>query len=109
MIALPSSVGPMAKTVDDCALFMKAVCVPAMWKIDPSVPPLPFDESEYNSTRKLTIGYLRDDKDWFEPCDAVKRGIDETIQHLTELGHTCIPFQPPTDSKFHQQLYVVTL
>lgn len=37
-------IGPMARDVDTLALAIKAVCVPKMWELDPSVPPLPFNE-----------------------------------------------------------------
>ncbi|KAK7888919.1 hypothetical protein WMY93_024479 [Mugilogobius chulae] len=39
-----STAGPMAKDVESLALFMKAVLCDDMFKLDPTVPPLPFNE-----------------------------------------------------------------
>jgi fatty acid amide hydrolase len=74
-----------------------------MWEKDPSVPPIPFDEKAYKDSSPLRIGYFKSD-DWFEPCAAAQRGMDETIQGLVAAGHTCVPFQPPEDGKFRQGL-----
>ena len=131
--ALPPSIGPIARTVDDAVLFMKAVCVPKLWNTDrSSIPPLPFDNDLYdrivatsNATsntsrnkdpttsptstlitrRYLKIGYFVSDG-FFEPCTAAIRGLQETIDKLSNAGHTCVKFLPPTDGWFHYGLYV---
>ena len=104
-LILPSSVGTIARAVEDCALFLKSVCVQKMWEMDPKVPPVPFDNKAYECGSKLRIGYFKSDG-WFEPCKAARRGLEETIAQLEAAGHTCIPFQPPDDGRYRQQLYV---
>jgi fatty acid amide hydrolase len=95
-IAIPSTIGPIARTVDDCALFMKAVCTPDLFAGDSNVPPLLFDDKAYKEKSKLKIGYFKTDN-WFEPCATSRRALDETLAALQKAGHECIPFEPPTD------------
>jgi len=92
---IPASIGPIARTVEDCVMFMKATLVPEMFT-DPTVPPIPFNLYEYKIKDKLKIGWFESDG-WFEPCATSKRAVRETIDALTEAGHTCVPFKPPTD------------
>lgn len=103
LVQVPSSIGPLARTVDDCATFMEVVCVPQMWLEDTSVPPLPFDTAIYHSRRPMRIGYF-DSDEWFEPCLTARRGVEETIDGLTAAGHTCIRFEMPTKGRFNHTL-----
>jgi len=88
--------GPIAKTVDDCALFMKSIWIPEYFQIDTVVPPIPFNCKKYEKTESFKIGYFVTD-DWFEPCTAAKRGLLETICALEKAGHECVPFDPPVN------------
>lgn len=78
---------------------MKAACVPELFDGDLNVPRVPFDDKAYQSSTRLKIGYFATDG-WFEPCAAAKRALQETIDTLTEAGHECVPFDPPTDGWF---------
>ena len=102
-MVIPVSIGPIARTVEDCANFMKAVCVPALWEGDSTIPPMPFDTKAYMSEEKLNVGYFEEDG-WFAPSKASRRALQETIQKLTKAGHTCKPFKPPTEGRLHYQL-----
>lgn len=95
---IPVVCGPITRTVEDCALFMKAACVPEMFDNDTQVAPLPFLDELYQApmTKKLRIGYFVSDG-WFEPCQAQKRAMHATIQTLEAAGHVCVPFDPPTN------------
>jgi len=104
-ILIPATNGPLARTVDDCALFMKAVCTPDLFKADLNVPMLPFNDNSYGEKSKLKIGYFKTDG-WFEPCATSKRALDETLAALTKAGHTCSPFDPPTDGWHNYGLLV---
>lgn len=95
-LTIPTSLGPLAWTVDDCASFMKTVCVPKFWNNDLSLPPLPFNDFEYAKTSSMKIGYFKTDN-FFEPCAASKRGLEETIAALEKAGHTLVPFELPVD------------
>lgn len=41
---VPSALGPMARDVDSLALCMKALLCEEMFRLDPTVPPIPFNE-----------------------------------------------------------------
>lgn len=43
-IPVPSALGPMARDVDSLALCMKALLCEEMFRLDPTVPPIPFNE-----------------------------------------------------------------
>lgn len=82
---IPSVIGPIAKSVDDCALFMRAVLSNDFYKRDVTIPPFPFNEERYNGTKKgkTKIGYFVSDG-WFEPCRAAQRGIKEVVGLLKQ-------------------------
>ncbi|NWW55032.1 VDHAP protein, partial [Pedionomus torquatus] len=44
VLAVMGMLGPMARDVDSLALCMKALLCEEMFRLDPTVPPLPFDE-----------------------------------------------------------------
>ncbi|NWQ98706.1 VDHAP protein, partial [Burhinus bistriatus] len=44
VLAVTGMLGPMARDVDSLALCMKALLCEEMFRLDPTVPPLPFDE-----------------------------------------------------------------
>jgi fatty acid amide hydrolase len=96
---IPCVIGPIARAVEDCALFMKATQVPQLWDGDLNLPRIPFHDEVYQrpgGEKVLTIGYFITDG-WFEPCATSKRAVQETVDALTKAGHTCVPFQLPTD------------
>jgi Asp-tRNA(Asn)/Glu-tRNA(Gln) amidotransferase A subunit family amidase len=39
---IPTVIGPIARRVEDCALFMKATQVPELWEGDLNLPRIPF-------------------------------------------------------------------
>jgi fatty acid amide hydrolase len=95
-VIIPCSLGPIARSVDDCAAMMKAVWVPELFKADLAVTPLPFDENAYESKKKLRIGYFLDDG-WFRPCQTSQRAVREAIEGLEQAGHECVVFDLPID------------
>ncbi|NXK19930.1 VDHAP protein, partial [Arenaria interpres] len=44
VLAVTGTLGPMARDVDSLALCMRALLCEEMFRLDPTVPPLPFDE-----------------------------------------------------------------
>ncbi|XP_064003705.1 vitamin D3 hydroxylase-associated protein-like isoform X2 [Pogoniulus pusillus] len=44
ILAVPGALGPMARDVDSLALCMKALLCQEMFQLDPTVPPIPFNE-----------------------------------------------------------------
>ncbi|CAB9500823.1 acid amide hydrolase 1 [Seminavis robusta] len=104
-LVVPATMGPMARSVEDCANFMRAVCSPTVRRGDRNVIPLDFNEADYQDTRKLKIGYFMTDG-WMDPCPTGKRAMKEAIEALKKQGHMVVPFQPPTDGWHHNRLFV---
>ncbi|XP_057286720.1 vitamin D3 hydroxylase-associated protein-like isoform X3 [Pezoporus wallicus] len=88
------ALGPMARDVDSLALCMKALLCDEMFRLDPTVPPIPFNEEVYTSSKPLRIGYYEGDG-YFQPSPSMKRAIQETRKLLQDAGHTLVPFVPP--------------
>ncbi|XP_040190503.1 vitamin D3 hydroxylase-associated protein-like isoform X1 [Rana temporaria] len=86
--------GPMARDVDSLALFMKAVLCDEFFQMDHTIPPIPFRDEIYKSTKRLTIGFY-DTDGYFLPHPSARRAIQETKTLLEEAGHKLVPFTPP--------------
>ncbi|XP_007977090.1 fatty-acid amide hydrolase 1 isoform X2 [Chlorocebus sabaeus] len=91
--AVRPSVGPMARDVESLALCLRALLCEDMFRLDPTVPPLPFREEIYTSSQPLRVGYYETDN-YTMPTPAMKRAVLETKQSLEAAGHTLVPFLP---------------
>ncbi|XP_054996351.1 fatty-acid amide hydrolase 1 [Sorex araneus] len=92
-VAVQLSIGPMARDVESLALCMRALLCEDMFRLDPSVPPLPFREEVYQSSRPLRVGYYETDN-YTKPTPAMRRALLETKRSLEAAGHTLVPFRP---------------
>ncbi|XP_051986458.1 fatty-acid amide hydrolase 1 [Xyrauchen texanus] len=92
--AVFSSIGPMARDVESLALCMRALLCRDMFTLDPTVPPIPFNQEVYESSKPLRIGYHEND-DYFLPSPSMARAFRETKELLERAGHTLVPFKPP--------------
>ncbi|XP_007944911.1 fatty-acid amide hydrolase 1 [Orycteropus afer afer] len=92
-VAVPLSVGPMAQNVESLALCLRALLTEDMFRLDPTVPPVPFREEVYTSTRPLRVGYYETDN-YTMPTPAMKRAVLETKERLEAAGHTLVHFLP---------------
>ncbi|XP_072789148.1 fatty-acid amide hydrolase 1 isoform X2 [Taeniopygia guttata] len=90
--AVAAAVGPLAKDVESLVLCLRALLCEDMFSLDTTVPPLPFNEEVYSSTKPLRIGYY--ETDFFTmPSPAMRRAVRETKELLEEAGHTLVPFE----------------
>ena len=103
-LMIPSVVGPLTRSVEDAAQFLRAYWVPELFHGDKNVAPMTFDENAYSAKEKLKIGYFETDN-WFEPCRTSKRAVRETIEKMEKAGHTCVPFKLPRDGWFYYGLF----
>ncbi|NXA31427.1 FAAH1 hydrolase, partial [Eudromia elegans] len=87
-----AAVGPMAKHVETLALSMKALLCEDMFNLDSTVPPLPFNEEVYSSTKPLRIGYYETDS-FTMPSPTMRRAVREMKELLEDAGHTLVPFE----------------
>lgn len=85
--------GPMARTVRDLALMMRALDPVAQSQFDPKVPPLPYS-SETPELSSLRVGYYVTDG-FLEPSPAIGRAVREAKDALETAGVTVVPFEPP--------------
>ncbi|XP_067324004.1 fatty-acid amide hydrolase 1-like isoform X2 [Anolis sagrei] len=88
-----AAVGPMARDVESLALCLRALLCEEMFRLDPKVPPLPFNEQVYSSSHPLRIGYYVTDS-FIMPTPSMKRAILETKELLEKAGHVLVPFEP---------------
>ncbi|GAA6086240.1 vitamin D3 hydroxylase-associated protein-like [Tachysurus ichikawai] len=89
-----SAVGPMARDVESLALCMRALLCTDMFTLDPTVPPIPFNQQVYESSEPLRIGYYENDG-YFQPSPSMSRALRETRELLEQAGHTLVAFNPP--------------
>ncbi|KAM4641631.1 vitamin D3 hydroxylase-associated protein-like [Discoglossus pictus] len=94
MLSIPLCAGPLARDVDSLALCMRALFCDEMSRLDVTIPPLPFNEEIYSTSKPLRIGYY-DTDGYFLPNPGMRRVVLETKKLLEEAGHTLIPFTPP--------------
>uniref|UniRef100_A0A7M4FJD6 Fatty-acid amide hydrolase 1 n=1 Tax=Crocodylus porosus TaxID=8502 RepID=A0A7M4FJD6_CROPO len=86
-IAVMATIGPMARDVDSLVLCMRALLCEDLFQLDPTVPPIPFNEEVYSSSKPLRIGFY-DGDGYFQPSPSMKRAVQETKQLLQRAGHT---------------------
>ncbi|XP_005072131.1 fatty-acid amide hydrolase 1 [Mesocricetus auratus] len=91
--AVQLSVGPMARDVESLALCLRALLCEDLFRLDPTIPPLPFREEVYTSSRPLRVGYYETDH-YTMPTPAMRRALLETKRSLEAAGHTLVPFLP---------------
>ncbi|NWT43837.1 FAAH1 hydrolase, partial [Chroicocephalus maculipennis] len=104
---VPCAVGPMARDVDSLALCMKALLCQEMFRLDPAVPPIPFDEEVYSSSAPLRVGYY-DTDGYFPLPPCMRRAVQETREALQAAGHQLVPFSPPRIHYVMTELFLKT-
>uniref|UniRef100_A0A8C9EHS4 Amidase domain-containing protein n=1 Tax=Pavo cristatus TaxID=9049 RepID=A0A8C9EHS4_PAVCR len=90
---VPCALGPIARDVDSLALCMKALLCEEMFRLDPTVPPIPFNEEVYSSSAPLRIGYY-DTDGYFSLPPCMQRAVHETREALQAAGHELVLFSP---------------
>ncbi|KFZ67361.1 Vitamin D3 hydroxylase-associated protein, partial [Podiceps cristatus] len=104
---VPCALGPMARDVDSLALCMKALLCQEMFQLDPTVPPIPFDEEVYSSSAPLRVGYY-DTDGYFPLPPCMRRAVWETRGALQAAGHQLVPFSPPRIHYVMTELFLKT-
>ena len=107
---MESSIGPLARTLNGCATFLKAVAWGQPWDLDPNVNFMPWNEESVLHTqmrpylmpfarrafqlghhtgtdKKLCFAYFVDNG-LFRVLPPVRRAMDMTVQALQAQGHT---------------------
>ncbi|GKU10381.1 amidase [Fusarium langsethiae] len=97
---VPSSVGPMARSLSSLTLVTKLAIEAEPWTIDPQLPPLPWKEAEFQhiSKRPLVIGTLLDDG-LVKVHPPVERIFRRLVERLKAAGHEIVEW----DSSLHAE------
>ncbi|KAK3713243.1 hypothetical protein LTR37_008676 [Vermiconidia calcicola] len=90
---VPSSVGPLARSLASIHLVTKLIIEAAPWRNDPRVQRLPWNEDVYQSiqSRPLTVGLLIDDG-VVKVHPSVERVVLDIAAKLERAGHTIVPW-----------------
>ncbi|NXH43167.1 FAAH1 hydrolase, partial [Dicaeum eximium] len=104
---VPCALGPMARDVDSLALCMKALLCQEMFQLDPTVPPIPFNEEVYSSSAPLRVGYY-DTDGYFPLPPCMRRAVQETRCALQAAGHQLVLFSPPRIPHVMTELFLRT-
>uniref|UniRef100_A0A8D0EHS9 Fatty-acid amide hydrolase 1 n=1 Tax=Strix occidentalis caurina TaxID=311401 RepID=A0A8D0EHS9_STROC len=107
ILAVPCALGPMARDVDSLALCMKALLCQEMFQLDPTVPPIPFNEEVYSSSAPLRVGYY-DTDGYFPLPPCMRRAVRETREALQAARHQLVPFSPPGIHYVMTELFLKT-
>jgi fatty acid amide hydrolase len=109
-IAIRATSGPLARSVDDLTLYMKAICnSKLMNELDPYRPPLTFNNDLYDGKDNLKLGYFSSST-YFPTAAPCKRAVDMAVEALRNKGHTCVDLSnamPSLQRSF--ELYVLTI
>jgi fatty acid amide hydrolase len=92
--AVRAQCGPMARTVDDLILLMRALDPAALHALDPVVPPIPLPDPATVDLRGLRVGVYETDG-VFTPAASVRRAVREAAAALAAAGAEVIPWEPP--------------
>jgi fatty acid amide hydrolase len=88
-LLVKASYGPLGRCVEDLVLVVQTWWQEKLWKRDCMVIPLEFNNHEYNSKKKLKIGYFEYNQ-VFECAEVIKKVIRNTAEKLRNDGHELI-------------------
>ena len=83
-------IGPICRTVEDCALVLHAICGPD--GLDHTARDLPFNYTPTVDLRHLRIGYLKHE---FASDRPGKENDQAALEKLAEMGATLVPVELP--------------
>lgn len=97
---VPSVNGPMARTLEDIALYSKVVIQSQPWLRDAKCVPLPWTDVEV--PKKLKIGVMWHDT-MVQPTPPIARALRHTVEKLRSAGHEVVDWRP-TDMQKSREL-----
>ncbi|TLD27684.1 hypothetical protein E2P81_ATG10972 [Venturia nashicola] len=89
-LSFPASAGPIATSMRDCELFLRAVAESEPWDVDPDVAYGLWEEQGFSPSKtEITIGIVRRDG-VIDPLPPINKIIDETAAMLRNQGITIV-------------------
>jgi fatty acid amide hydrolase len=92
--AVRAQVGPMARTVGDVVLAMRALDAGDLHALDPGTPPVPFADPATLDLRGRVVGVFEEDE-VLRPAASVRRAVREAAAALEAAGARVVPYVPP--------------
>ncbi|CAI2350131.1 unnamed protein product [Caenorhabditis sp. 36 PRJEB53466] len=87
--------GPLAQNIDVCVEYLKLKWNDAkIYEKDVYMPPVKFQQNQYESKERLRIGYYTFDG-YQQASPAYQRAVLETVKVLREAGHELVEFEVP--------------
>lgn len=90
--AIRAPIGPLARTVGDLVLAMRAISPERQRPLDARVPPIPFADPEGIDLAGLRVGVFEDDG-FFPPSAPMRRAVREAADALRAAGATVVPYE----------------
>lgn len=97
---VPSSVGPMARSLSALTEVTKLVIEAEPWTTDPLIPPVPWRDNVFQEfcTRKLVIGTMMDDG-VVRPHPPIERVFSDLAAKLRASGHELVEWSSDTNAE----------
>ncbi|HEV3194347.1 MAG TPA: amidase family protein [Polyangiaceae bacterium] len=92
--AVRAMAGPMARTVDDLALFFRSLDPDKMSELDPRSVPLPWVDPQTVRVKELRVGVFVDDG-VLPVSRSIARAVERAAEALRASGSEVRPFEPP--------------
>ena len=102
--AVRAQLGPMARTVADLELFFAGLDIDEASRLDPRVPPLPWQPVREELAKGLRVGVYTNDG-LVKSSASVARAVEKAAGILEKAGCTIVPFAPP---KVDEMIFVYT-
>lgn len=92
---VPSSIGPMTRSLASMTLVTQSVIEAKPWVVDSKCVPIPWRQELYEDvqSRPLTIGVMLDDG-VVKVHPPIERALNQAVELLRNAGHELINWEP---------------
>jgi amidase len=97
-ISIYSCIGPLARSLRDCELFMRTILAAQPWLDDPSALRMPWRWDETILPEKLTVGVIRWDE-YVMVHPPISRALNIMVESLRKEGHEVIEWRAAEHGK----------
>ncbi len=104
--AVRAQCGPIARTVDDLILAMRALDGERQHRLDPLVPPLARVDPASVSIQGMRVGVYEDDG-VLETAASVRRAVREAAAALEAAGAILVPYAPPASWEMFEAYFAL--
>ncbi|GJN89051.1 hypothetical protein Rhopal_002025-T1 [Rhodotorula paludigena] len=105
--AIPSSMGPMGRSVADVELLSRVMLDASVDLAQSETGLLPLAYRSVKLPKKLRIGYFTNDG-FCRASPACQRAVRATVEALRREGHDCVKFEPPSPIEAMEHFVALT-